>query len=228
MPIRIITDKCNGCQLCIPSCPYGAIGMEGDKAILYESCVHCGICIDSCPVSAIVEVSESGKTEDAKTYRNILVIGEASGSSLTGPTKGLLNKAKDLAGAIGVNVWMAAVGINENIRGEIISFGANEAFDLEGVSAGFYNTSSLVRAISDIIEVKRPEIVLFSETPFGCDVAPRIAQRFMTGLLSGCISLEVDIAERILYCKKPLYGGRLMAITSCPKHKPQIAVINRG
>ncbi len=228
MPIRIIPEICNGCQLCIPACPYGAMGMDGNKAALLENCIHCGICIDSCPVGAIIEVSESGNIEDAKTYRNILVVGEVSGSSLTGPTKGLLNKARDLAGAIGVNVWVAAAGINESIRGEIISSGANEVFDLKGGSADSYNTASIVKAVSDIIEAKRPEIILFSETPFGCDVAPRIAQRFMTGLLSGCVSLEIDIAERILYCTRHLYGGRLMAITSCPKHKPQIAVINRG
>lgn len=228
MPIKIISETCNGCQLCIPACPYGAIGMQGNKAVLLENCIHCAICIDSCPVGAIIEVTESGKIEGSQTYRNILVIGEVSGSSLTEQTKGLINKARELAGVIGVNVWVAAAGINEGIRGEIISFGANEVLDLKGIFADFYNTSSLAMAVSDIIESKKPEIVLFSDTPLGNNIAPRIAQRFITGLLSRCVSLEIDIAERILFCKRPLYGGRLMAVTSCPKHKPQIIIINRG
>lgn len=230
MPIKIISDKCNGCQLCIPSCPYGAIGMVGDKAILYESCVHCGICIDSCPVAAIVEVSESGGIlEKAARYsNNILVIGEAADNKITKLSREILSKAREFADIISANVLLIISNNDETIAKEAINLGADEILLLEGINTISYKIASIVKAVSGIIEQKRPEIVFAGETILGCDVMPRIAQRFNTGILSECVSLDIDIADKIISCTRPFYGGRIMGITSCTQQRPQIVIIKEG
>ena len=230
MPIKIITEKCNGCQLCIPSCPYGAIGMEGDKAILFESCVHCGICIDSCPVSAIVDISESGSfLEKAARYsNNILVIGEAANNKIAKLSREILNKAREFADIISANVLLIISDNDEAIAKEAINLGADEVLLLEGINTISYKKASIIKAVSGIIEQKRPEIVFAGETILGCDVMPRIAQRFNTGLISGCISLEIDPADKILSCARFFYGGRIMGITSCPQQRPQIVIVKEG
>ena len=47
-------DKCNGCELCIPSCPYDAISMKDGKAeVNHAICKGCGVCISYCPENAI-------------------------------------------------------------------------------------------------------------------------------------------------------------------------------
>lgn len=230
MLIKIIPEKCNGCQLCIPSCPYGALGMEGDKAILFESCVHCGICIDSCPVSAIVEVSESGSIlEKAAGYsNNILVIGETADNKITKLSREILGKAREFSDIVGAAVWSIIFAGDENSAQEAINLGADKVWLLEGKIANLHKTSSLVRLISGIIDHNWPNIVFAGETVFGCDVMPRIAQRFNTGLISGCISLEIDPADKILSCARFFYGGRIMGITSCPQQRPQIVIVKEG
>ena len=229
MPIKIIPEKCNGCQLCIPACPYAAIGMEGDKAVLFESCVHCGICIDSCPLGAIIEVSESGEIlQKSISYSNILVIGETDKAGITKLSKEILGKAREFADVVGVSVWLIIFASDENLAKEAISLGADEVLLLEGINTISYKIASILKSVSGIIDQKRPEIIFTGETIFGCDVMPRIAQRFDTGILSGSVSLEIDPADKTLSCTRPFYGGRIMGITSCPQQRPQIVIIKEG
>ncbi|MCK4438302.1 4Fe-4S binding protein, partial [Candidatus Bathyarchaeota archaeon] len=53
VPVKV-TDTCTGCGVCVDACPFGAIDMVNDKAVINEACRACGQCIDACPVGAIV------------------------------------------------------------------------------------------------------------------------------------------------------------------------------
>lgn len=56
---EVLTDKCSGCGICEPLCPYTAISMrdvEGHPRAIIEmsSCKGCGVCTAACPSGAIV------------------------------------------------------------------------------------------------------------------------------------------------------------------------------
>ncbi len=54
--IRIDEEKCNGCGLCIPGCPEGALRIVDGKARLVGD-VYCdglGACLGHCPENAIM------------------------------------------------------------------------------------------------------------------------------------------------------------------------------
>ena len=54
--IKIDEEKCDGCGLCIPSCPEGALQIIGGKAKLVKEsfCDGLGACLGECPQGALV------------------------------------------------------------------------------------------------------------------------------------------------------------------------------
>ena len=53
--IEILQDKCVGCGACLSSCPYGAITMQDNLAVIDDDkCTLCGACVASCGFDAIL------------------------------------------------------------------------------------------------------------------------------------------------------------------------------
>ncbi|MHB1254224.1 MAG: ATP-binding protein, partial [Candidatus Humimicrobiaceae bacterium] len=77
--IKIDTQKCNGCGVCIPNCPEGALQVIDGKARLISDlfCDGLGACIGECPEGAIeVEEREAQKYDEARVMENISKQGE--------------------------------------------------------------------------------------------------------------------------------------------------------
>jgi ferredoxin len=77
--IRIDEKKCNGCGLCIPSCPEGALQIIDGKARLVSDlmCDGLGACIGECPEGAIeIEEREAEPYDEAAVIREIVKFGE--------------------------------------------------------------------------------------------------------------------------------------------------------
>ena len=72
--IRIEEEKCDGCGLCIPDCPEGALQIIDGKARLISDlfCDGLGACLGSCPQDAItIEEREAEEYNERKVMRNI-------------------------------------------------------------------------------------------------------------------------------------------------------------
>jgi NAD-dependent dihydropyrimidine dehydrogenase PreA subunit len=77
--IKIDEEKCNGCGLCIPSCPEGALQIIDGKARLVSDlmCDGLGACIGECPEGAIeIEEREAEPYNEAAVIREIVKFGE--------------------------------------------------------------------------------------------------------------------------------------------------------
>jgi Pyruvate/2-oxoacid:ferredoxin oxidoreductase delta subunit len=77
--IRIAEEKCNGCGLCIPNCPEGAIQMIDGKARLVSDlfCDGLGACIGKCPQGAIaIEERDAQGYDEKKVMANIIKQGK--------------------------------------------------------------------------------------------------------------------------------------------------------
>ena len=77
--IKIDDKKCNGCGLCIPNCPEGALQMIDGKARLISDlfCDGLGACIGHCPEGAIkIEEREAEPYNERKVMANIVKHGK--------------------------------------------------------------------------------------------------------------------------------------------------------
>jgi len=77
--IRIDEEKCNGCGLCIPDCPEGALKIIDGKARLISDlfCDGLGACMGSCPEDAItIEEREAEEYDEKEVMRNIVEQGK--------------------------------------------------------------------------------------------------------------------------------------------------------
>lgn len=78
--IKIDEDKCNGCGLCIPNCPEGALQVIEGKARLINDlfCDGLGACLGECPLGAIsVEEREAEPYNEYKVMENVAKAGPA-------------------------------------------------------------------------------------------------------------------------------------------------------
>ena len=76
--IKIDAEKCDGCGLCIPDCPEGALQMIDGKARLISDlfCDGLGACIGNCPRGAIsTEEREADAYDEALVIENIIEAG---------------------------------------------------------------------------------------------------------------------------------------------------------
>ena len=73
--IKIDDEKCNGCGMCIPNCPEGALQIIDGKARLVSDlfCDGLGACIGHCPEGAItVEEREAEEYDERKVMKNVV------------------------------------------------------------------------------------------------------------------------------------------------------------
>lgn len=76
--IEIDEKKCNGCGICIPNCPEGALQIIDGKARLISDlfCDGLGACIGKCPLNAIKVIErEAEKYDESKVMENIVKAG---------------------------------------------------------------------------------------------------------------------------------------------------------
>jgi len=76
--IKIDEKKCNGCGLCVPNCPEGALQVIDGKARLVSDlfCDGLGACIGECPEGAITVIQRDAEPYDeSRVMENIIKAG---------------------------------------------------------------------------------------------------------------------------------------------------------
>ena len=160
-------------------------------------------------------------------WTHLLIVMEAESGRLSRTSKALLGKGRELADQLGVWLMVFPQSFPPDDGKELISHGADLVFRTpspSGVSLPDRFLHEKNRAIQ-IIETKRPEIILFPATEPSTALAARIAQHFRTGLVPGCTALSLDLSERRLLATRPLYDGKLFEEYTWPARRPQMATL---
>ncbi len=161
--------------------------------------------------------------------KDIYVVTEQVDNKILSVGLELLGEANNLAADLKQNVVAILLGANVASKAkELIACGANEVIVAEHEMLKDYTTEPYTKVITQIIKDREPEIVLFSATSIGRDLAPRISARIKTGLTADCTALCIDPKTKLLRMTRPAFGGNLMAVILCKNHRPQMATIRPG
>ena len=167
--------------------------------------------------------------EAGEGYRNIWVLAEVAEGALCAPALEAMGQARELADQIGVYVYGVLLGSDvESLGQELIAYGADLVLVAQDPALAEYQPETYTQALACMVEQYRPEIFLLPATSLGNDLAPRLAQRLNTGLISHCVKLDLDMSERLLLGTFAVLGGEMYHTAACPEARPQMATLEPG
>ncbi len=229
--LKINAEKCTGCEVCIDKCPFDALYMQNNIAVVeQESCTLCGICVKNCEYDAMeLKEEKTEKQADFADYSGVWVLAEQRDNKLMKVALELVSEGRKLADKLDVNLSAVVLGSDiKDTSQELIAHGADSVYLVEDERLKDYRTGPYTSVISKMINKLKPEIVLLGATHNGRDLGPRISARIDTGLTADCTELSIEEKRGILLQTRPAFGGNLMATIVCPDHRPQMATVRPG
>lgn len=235
-----VSQKCIGCNKCVPVCPFAAIQLIDKKAVVNEACTLCGACVQICPVSAIEITREEAAARDLSGHKGVWVFVElmenhdqtegqhtaqtAHSRKIRPVTFELLSAGRKLADELGEE--LSAVLLTDKNAGfekELGAYGADKVYLVENPELYEYNTDIFATAIIALTYKHKPSAMLYGATIMGRDLAPRVASCLYTGLTADCTGLA--IRDGLLLQSRPAFGGNIMADILSPNSRPQMATV---
>jgi len=226
-PIKVIIDKCIGCELCVKVCPYDAIQMINKKAVIdIEKCTLCGACIEPCKFDAIVIYKRSFEGQEVASYSGICLYAEHRNGKLASVVLEIIGAARKLKVDLNTKISAILLGNGMNpLAEELISYGVDEVWMIDSPEIGEFAEDVQTELVAEILMEKKPEIFLGGGTIIGRSILPRVAAKLLTGLTADCTELTIDSKNKLLRQTRPAFGGNIMATILCENHRPQMATV---
>lgn len=166
---------------------------------------------------------------ELKDYRDVWVFIEQREGRIANVSLELLGEGRKIADKLGVKLKGILLGNKiEALAKDVVKYGADHVMYVDDKFLDIYSTEVYTRVISELVNKRKPEIILLGATTIGRDLAPRLAVRLKTGLTADCTSLDIEEETGNLLMTRPALGGNLMATIVCEKHRPQMSTVRPG
>lgn len=137
--------------------------------------------------------------------RKVLVLGEARDGQLRNVSFEAIATAKTVAE--GGEVVGVLIGESVSSLGnDLYQYGADKVVAVEDAKLAQYTPDGFSQALMAVIEQESPEGIIFGHTSLGKDLAPKIASKLGSGLISD--SVAVEEAGGNLVFTRPIYSGK--------------------
>ncbi|QVY60600.1 electron transfer flavoprotein subunit alpha/FixB family protein [Cytobacillus gottheilii] len=137
--------------------------------------------------------------------RKVLVLGEVRDQSLRNVTFEAIAAAKQAAE--GGEVVGLLIGDSVSaLSGELIHFGADRVLTVEHELLKQYTSDGFSQALMAAVDAESPEGIILGHTALGKDLAPKIAAKLQSGLISDVTQIE-EAGGNIVFTR-PIYSGK--------------------
>ncbi len=226
MKAIIDEEKCVACEECVEVCPVEAIEVVDEMAQVDDTCNLCGLCVDACEYEAIsMPEAEAVQTDDIESYQGVWVVAEHHNGKVHSVSFELLSVGRDLADKLEVELAAVLMGDQlQEVAKQLIGYGADRVYLAEDPALDPFNDESHSKVLTEMIQQKKPDILLAGATAMGRSFIPRVAVAVETGLTADCTGLDIG-EDGLLYQTRPAFGGNVMATILCPNRRPQMATV---
>ena len=166
--------------------------------------------------------------EHLKSYKHVWVFVEQERGQVHPVSWELMGAGRRLADKLGVNLAAVVLGARgeatQVVTREAFCYGADLAYAVADDLLTDYRNESYTKALTDLVNVYQPEILLLGATTLGRDLAGSVATSLLTGLTADCTELDVD-ADGSLAATRPTFGGSLLCTIFTLNYRPQMATV---
>jgi electron transfer flavoprotein alpha subunit len=131
----------------------------------------------------------------------------------------LLAKGRELSGKLGGD--NVALVFGADVSGKLARHGADRVVVVDVESE--YDPLRWTAALRQVLEQRRPHVLLIPATANGRDLGPRVAGELQLGMTGDCVGLGIDRAGRLIQTK-PAYGGNIVSVIMGAT-TPQLATV---
>lgn len=166
----------------------------------------------------------------------VWVYTEQTDGTLADVSLELLHKARVLADKMSSQVSAVLLGDGvETLAQTLFAHGADNVYLLDDPELKDFRSMPYANMVTQLVEEKRPRVVLFGATHIGRDIAPRVASHTRSGLTADCTELKIETLtvkkvehEDLLLQIRPAFGGNIIATIISPDVEIQMATIREG
>ncbi len=154
----------------------------------------------------------------------VWVVADYETTQLRRITLELLGKGRELADARGGRLvaLLLGHGVGE-LATALGEHGADEVVVADHPALAEYTTEAYAHVVAATLEARRPWAVLLPSTANGRDLAPRVAARLRTGIVTDVEDLWVEGEE--LLARRPMYTRKVVGTVAFVGEGPHLAVV---
>ncbi|KAA3448435.1 electron transfer flavoprotein subunit alpha [Mesorhizobium sp. SARCC-RB16n] len=166
--------------------------------------------------------------ERFRDYRHVWVFIELERGEVHPVSFELLGEGRKLADKLGVELAGVVLGPTGEASWQAVAqafaYGADLAYIVESPLLVDYRNEPFTKAMTDLVNSYKPEILLLGATMRGRDLAGSVATTLLTGLTADCTQLDVD-PDGSLAATRPTFGGSLLCTIYTLNCRPQMATV---
>ncbi len=166
--------------------------------------------------------------EHFKAYKHVWVAVELEHGVVHPVSFELLGEGRKLADKRGVDLAGVVMGGDEAsvlaAAQECFEYGADLVYTVTDKVLADYRNETATKALTDLVNSYKPEILLLGATNLGRDLAGSVATTLRTGLTADSTGLEID-DEGSLAATRPTFGGSLLCTIMTLNFRPQMATV---